>query len=131
MDKKILTTALILGLSSVVLGAFASHALKDSLDSGAITSFQVGIRYQMYHALLLLFLSQTKFFSNQIKKRAFFLIILGVVLFSGSIYLLSTNNLTSFEFKKIGFLTPIGGVVLILSWIILIFSLLLHKKNRE
>lgn len=131
MDKKILTTALILGLSSVVLGAFASHALKDSLDSGAITSFQVGIRYQMYHALLLLFLSQTKFFSNQIKKRAFFLIILGVVLFSGSIYLLSTNNLTSFEFKKIGFLTPIGGVVLILSWIILIFSLLLHKKNRQ
>ena len=67
MDKKILTTALILGLSSVVLGAFASHALKGSLDSGAITSFQVGIRYQMYHALLLLFLSQTKFFSNQFK----------------------------------------------------------------
>jgi uncharacterized membrane protein YgdD (TMEM256/DUF423 family) len=122
MNKKILITASVLGGLAVILGAFAAHGLENKVTKDDIDTFQTGVRYQMYHALLLLFVANINYISNVAKKRILYLVIIGVILFSGSIYGLSTNSLTAFNFKSIAFITPIGGLMLILSWIILLVS---------
>jgi uncharacterized membrane protein YgdD (TMEM256/DUF423 family) len=68
--------------------------------------------------------------SEKTKKIIYSLVVLGVVFFSGSIYLLATNNLTSFDFKTIGFITPIGGFLLISAWGILTFDFLKSNKKK-
>ena len=130
MNKKILITGSIFGLISVVLGAFAAHGLEKIIDKDAIETFQVGVRYQMYHAIILLFVGNTKAISQKAKRIIFYLFVIGIVLFSGSIYGLATNELTSFNFKQIGFITPIGGLLLILSWVVLLINFLKMKGDK-
>ena len=130
MSKKILISAGVLGITSIILGAFGAHALKALIESDAQLSFEIGVRYQMYHALFLLFVGTTAFISDKAKKIIYYLTILGVILFSGSIYGLATNNLFSgFDFKSIGFITPIGGLCFIVSWGVLFVSLIKTKPN--
>ncbi|MCK0107953.1 DUF423 domain-containing protein [Flavobacteriaceae bacterium S0825] len=128
MNKKILISASILGMLAVILGAFAAHGLENKVTEDAIETFQTGVRYQMYHALLLLFVAQTSYLRMNVKKVILYLVIAGVLLFSGSIYGLATNVLTSFDFKSIAFITPIGGLLLILSWIVMLIGFV---KNKE
>lgn len=129
MDRRIMITAVLLGIISIVLGAFGAHALKKIISPEAIVTFEVGVRYQMYHALFLLFLATNGRIQEKTKKNILILTIFGVIFFSGSIYFLATNNLTSFDFKKIGFITPIGGLLLIVAWIWLLIDLLKNKKQ--
>lgn len=117
MNKKNLTTAAFLGFTAIALGAFGAHGLKELVSPEQIATFETGIRFQMYHALLLLFLGISKdLFTSKTKNIIFILVTLGVVLFSGSIYGLATNELTAFDFKKIALITPLGGTLLILAW---------------
>jgi uncharacterized membrane protein YgdD (TMEM256/DUF423 family) len=116
MEKKITTTAALLGMIAIVLGAFGAHALKKVLSLEQLNTFETGVKYQMYHALFLLFIGTSKSVSEKAKKIIFNLVVVGIIFFSGSIYLLATNDLTSFDFKTIGFITPIGGAMLILAW---------------
>ncbi|RTY85475.1 DUF423 domain-containing protein [Flavobacterium sp. RSP49] len=129
MDKKILTTGTILGMIAIILGAFGAHALKKVLSIEQLNTFETGVRYQMYHALFLLFLGLLKDLSQKTKKTLYNLVLSGVILFSGSIYLLATNTLTSFDFSIIGFITPIGGLLLILAWGVLLTNIL-NKKSQ-
>ncbi|MCB0461334.1 MAG: DUF423 domain-containing protein [Flavobacteriaceae bacterium] len=129
MNKKLLITGSVLGVISIVLGAFASHGLEKLITEDAIETFQVGVRYQMYHALLLLFAGNSSKISTKSKYWMFVLITSGVVLFSGSIYVLSTNELTEFDFKTIGFITPIGGLLLICSWVVMLIGFLKLKDE--
>lgn len=124
MNKTILAVGLVLGLLAVVLGAFGAHGLKKVLDPEDITTFETGVKYQMYHALFLILLSTITLASEGTKKVVFYLTVIGVALFSFSIYFLATNNLTSFDFRKIGFITPIGGTLLIAAWGYLLFGIL-------
>ncbi|QHI37136.1 hypothetical protein IMCC3317_25140 [Kordia antarctica] len=130
MRKKILITGAILGCLVVILGAFGAHALKKILTVDQISSFETGVRYQMYHALLLLFVGATAFISPKAQKLMYVFVLWGIVLFSGSIYLLATNDVTPFNFKVIGFITPIGGTLLIIGWIILIVSFFKLKMDK-
>ncbi|GAA4889084.1 DUF423 domain-containing protein [Flaviramulus aquimarinus] len=116
MTKKILITASILGIVSIILGAFGAHGLKQLITLENQQAFETGVRYQMYHAILLLFLGTTSLIQPKTKKVMYYLVILGVLFFSGSIYGLATNTLTTFDFKSIGFVTPIGGLSFILAW---------------
>lgn len=127
MNKKLLILGSVFGLFAVIIGAFAAHGLKLKISSSALQSFETGVRYQMYHAFLLFFLANINMLTEKIKNIIFYLILFGVILFSGSIYLLATNILTSFDFKIIGFLTPIGGLFFIAAWILLIIRLLKLK----
>lgn len=127
MNKSILITATILGVLSVVLGAFAAHGLKKLISPDALASFETGVKYQMYHALFLLFVGSTTYVSNGFKSAIFYLVLLGVIFFSGSIYGLATNNLSSFDFKKIAFITPIGGLLLIIAWVTLLVNFIKLK----
>jgi uncharacterized membrane protein YgdD (TMEM256/DUF423 family) len=128
MDKKIISTAAIFGMIAIILGAFGAHALKKVLSLEQLSTFETGVRYQMYHAIFLLFIGLTNDLSQKAKKTIYFLVLFGVILFSGSIYLLATNDLTSFDFKVIGFVTPIGGLLLILAWGVLLLNII-NKKS--
>nr|WP_315200716.1 DUF423 domain-containing protein [uncultured Flavobacterium sp.] len=132
MDKKIISTAAVLGMIAIILGAFGAHGLKKVLSFEQLATFETGVRYQMYHALFLLFIGTTTLINQKLKKTILNLTIIGVLFFSGSIYLLATNSLTPIDFKVIGFITPIGGLFLIISWFLLFFDLIkpIKKKNK-
>jgi uncharacterized membrane protein YgdD (TMEM256/DUF423 family) len=127
MDRKIITTAAFLGMTAIILGAFGAHALKKVLNLEQLNTFETGVKYQMYHALFLLFVGLSQSIAEKTKKIIFYFIVVGVFFFSGSIYLLATNNLTGFDFRKIGFITPIGGLLLIVGWIWLFIDF--YKKK--
>jgi uncharacterized membrane protein YgdD (TMEM256/DUF423 family) len=130
MDKKLLSTGAIFGMIAIILGAFGAHALKKVLTMEQLSTFETGVRYQMYHALFLILIGTMTNLSEKTKKIIYSLVVLGVVFFSGSIYLLATNSLTSFDFKTIGFITPIGGFLLICAWGILTFDFLKTSKKK-
>ena len=127
MDRKIISTGAVLGMIAIILGAFGAHALKKVLSMEELSTFETGVRYQMYHALFLMLIGIINELSQKAKKIIYNLVVFGVLLFSGSIYLLATNSLTSFDFKVIGFITPIGGFLLILAWGVLLFHTLMKK----
>jgi len=130
MSKKVISTAALLGMIAIILGAFGAHALKKVLSTEELVTFETGVRYQMYHAFFLLFIGLNTSLSEKSQKIIYYLTISGVLLFSGSIYFLATNSLTSFDFKKIGFITPIGGVLLISAWAVLLFDFLKNTKKK-
>ena len=119
------------GMLSIVLGAFGAHAFKKILSVEKLQSFETGVRYQMYHALFLLFLATNNMIQEKTKKVIHILVIFGVLFFSGSIYLLATNALTAFDFKVIGFITPIGGLLLIIAWTLLFIDFLKNKSQIQ
>lgn len=131
MNRKIALTALLLGIISIVVGAFGAHALKKLIDANALVTFETGVRYQMYHALFLLFIATNNMIKEKTKKIVHILVIVGILFFSGSIYLLATNAITSFDFKVIGFITPIGGLLLIIAWILLFVDFLTNKSQNK
>ena len=128
MDKKIISTGAIFGMIAIILGAFGAHALKKVLSVDALSTFETGVKYQMYHALFLVLIGTLNELSIKTKKIIYNLVVFGVLFFSGSIYLLATNSLTSFDFKVIGFITPIGGLLLILGWGVLFFNFIKKKS---
>ena len=130
MDKKIISTAAFFGMTAIILGAFGAHALKKVLTLEELVSFETGVRYQMYHALFLLFIGLTNDLTIKTKKTISALILLGIVFFSGSIYLLSTTSISKIDFKIIGFVTPIGGALLIMAWAILVYQFT-KKKDKS
>ena len=130
MNKTILITASLLGILSIVIGAFGAHGLKQLISNESLQSFEVGVRYQMYHALLLLFVGNSTFIRVKTKRKMFYLIMAGVLLFSGSIYGLATNSLSNFDFKLIGFITPLGGFLLILSWVFMFVDFLKISSKK-
>ena len=127
MDKKIVSTAAFLGMIAIILGAFGAHKLKEVLTLEQLNTFETGVKYQMYHALFLLLVGMNTILSAKTKKTIYYLTLFGVIFFSGSIYGLATNSLTTFDFKVIGFLTPIGGLLLIMAWSVLLVSYLKKK----
>lgn len=130
MNKSILVTASLLGLTAIILGAFAAHGLKSLISLESVKTFETGVRYQMYHALFLLFVGSTKYVSAKSKKFVFYLTVTGWLFFSGSIYGLATNSLTNFDFKSIGFVTPVGGLCFIIAWGLLFINFLKINNNN-
>lgn len=131
MNKSILVTATIMGILGIVLGAFAAHGLKPLISESAIQTFETGARYQMYHAIFLLFVGSSAAIHPKFKKIIFYLTLVGIIFFSGSIYGLATNELSGFDFKRIGFITPIGGLLLIGAWTSLLTNFLKLKKDKS
>lgn len=129
MNKRLLFTGGVFGLLGVIIGAFGAHGLEKSLDAEALATFETGVKYQMYHALLLLLVASFAL-SEKTKKTVLILLTVGVLFFSGSIYGLATNALTGFDFTKIALVTPIGGTLLIAGWGVLIVKFLQMKGQK-
>ena len=128
MNKTIFIIGIIFGFTAIILGAFGAHGLESVLSESQLDTFETGVKYQMYHALLLLIVSQLKMISHKFQKIVSYLAVNGVVLFSFSIYFLATNELTGFDFRAIGFVTPIGGLLLISAWGLLGFGVVRFKS---
>jgi uncharacterized membrane protein YgdD (TMEM256/DUF423 family) len=114
-------TAAIIGAISVALGAFAAHSLKQNISTEALNIFETAVRYQFYHvfALLAVGLLYKDFMNNSLIWSGRFFIT-GIILFSGSLYLLTYfKAIESIKFNWLGAITPIGGLALILGWIFL------------
>ena len=118
-NKTIIGTGAVLGTLAVIFGAMGAHTLKTWLSADALTSFTTGVQYQIYHALFLLYVGASNLLTNRNKKVIFIVILAGVCCFSGSIYLLTTSEITGINFKPFAWITPIGGSFLILGWILL------------
>lgn len=121
MNRNILLKASILGGIAVIFGALGAHALKQILLPEQLTSFETGVRYQIYHAIVLLFLSSTsKWMTEKTQKNIARFFFWGILLFSGSIFILTLKNILELDFLKfVGPITPIGGVLLIIGWFLL------------
>ncbi|MCA6068862.1 DUF423 domain-containing protein [Chryseobacterium sp. RG1] len=109
------------GMLSVILGAFGAHALKKILSVERLESFETGVRYQMYAAFFLLIIGYILKFETSSEKWTSILMIAGTFLFSVSIYFLSLQDYLGANLKFLGPITPLGGLLMILSWLMLIF----------
>lgn len=128
MEKKLLIVGSCFILIAVVLGAMAAHALENYLTTEQIASFETGVRYQVYHGLALLILSQVKRFSDKTLQIILVLFTSGTLLFSWSIFLLTTRSITGMDFSFLGPVTPVGGLLLISGWIYGIIKIALFKR---
>ena len=123
-NQNILIAGAIFMALAVALGAFGAHALKKVLTPEMLTIYHTGVEYQFYHALVLLIIGVIGF---QVKSRyigwAAILITIGIILFSGSLYVLALTGI-----KGLGAITPIGGVSFIAGWIFLAVAVVRNSK---
>ena len=119
MKETVICTAAIFGALSIVLGAFGAHAFKKILSEEKLSSFEVGVRYQMYAALTLLILGFNLDFELYSERLAFYSLTAGTLLFSFSIYFLSFADYWNKNLKFLGPITPLGGLFMIIGWIAL------------
>lgn len=124
MQNVVIITAALFGGLAIILGAFGAHAFKKILSAEKLESFVVGVRYQMYAALTLLILGFNFRFELQSERVAFYLITLGTILFSVSIYFLSFAEYWKKNLKFLGPITPLGGLLMIAGWVAIIFRFL-------
>lgn len=114
--KKNLTITSVLGVITIVLGAFGTHALSKTLTIEGMSSFETAVRYQMYHIIVLLFVNTYQGFTTKQKNSISWLFFIGILFFSGSIY---TIQLVGISAKSIWFITPLGGLFLMLGWLLM------------
>ncbi len=124
---KNLTIISVLGVLTIVLGAFGAHSLKEKLTPEAMQSFETAVRYQMYHVIVLLVINLHQNFSLKFKNKITYSFLVGILLFSGSIYLMYLANIPA---KTIWFLTPLGGVVLIFGWVFMVLEFIKKAKSQ-
>ena len=130
MHKPFLGAGALFGALAVVLGAFGAHGLqKITSDDNILHGFQTAVQYQMYHALALLVVAIIyERINEKLIKWAGNFFIIGIILFSGSLYLLTVLKINESSFIKfIGPVTPIGGVFFILGWLFLLIGVLKKK----
>jgi len=108
------------GALAIILGAFGAHALKKIFNPEQIKSFETGVKYQMYHALLLVFIGFNLPLKTTLEQVMVYFLIAGVFLFSFSIYGLCLSSAKGKKLKFLGPITPLGGLLLVLGWVLLL-----------
>lgn len=122
MSNFTLIVAAIFGITAIILGAFGAHAFKKIISAEKLASFEVGVRYQTYSALVLLIIGFQLDFTIYAERLAVYGIAAGTVLFSCSIYLLSFADYWKKNLKFLGPITPLGGLFMIIGWAALLGS---------
>jgi len=127
MNNKLISIAALLAFLAVALGAFGAHTLNELLTTEKLNSFETGVRHQFYHSLALLIIGLN---ANKLNATALIgkFMLIGIVFFSFSIYLLTLQELIGINLSLLGPITPIGGLLLMISWLILIFKN--YKKTQ-
>ncbi|WP_047544631.1 DUF423 domain-containing protein [Psychroserpens sp. Hel_I_66] len=118
-EQIVIATGAFFGILSVVFGAFGAHALKKRLSKDQLHSFEVGVKYQMYHGIVLLVLG---FGLNHISLAMYWCFTIGILLFSFSIYGLVLSDAKGNKLKFLGPITPIGGMLLVIGWALLFIN---------
>ncbi|MGB5982752.1 MAG: DUF423 domain-containing protein [Nonlabens sp.] len=131
MQRKFILAGALIMMIAVILGAMAAHTLKEILTVDQLNSFETAVRYQVYHGLALLIVSQINLFKARTKSIIFYGFIVGVLLFSGSIYLLVLGPLLDLQLSFLGPITPVGGLCLIITWLFIVVKTLKHKTQNN
>lgn len=129
--KKLLVSGIIFSGTGVILGALGAHALKEQLDPNQLASFETAVRYQLFHGLALMVISLIPIINEQVKKGIFWLFLIGTLIFSCSIYGLSTQVITGMNLKFLGPVTPLGGLLLIAGWLYLLLKIFQFKTLKD
>jgi len=124
MTQFTLLFASFLGALAVVFGAFGAHALKKILSEEQLKSFETGVKYQMYHALVLLIIGFNFNLETTSEKYMVYCFMAGIVLFSFSIYGLVISSAKNKKIKFLGPVTPLGGLLLVCGWCMLFYTIL-------
>ena len=124
MNEIALVFAAFFGATGIIFGAFGAYVLKKKLTNEQLQSFETGVKYQMYHALVLLVLGFQLEFDSTLKNSIFLLLIVGTVLFSFSIYGLVLSSANNKKFRLLGPMTPFGRLLLVLGWGLLMYLFL-------
>jgi uncharacterized membrane protein YgdD (TMEM256/DUF423 family) len=120
MKKTIIVTAAILGALAVVAGAFGAHGLQNAVSAKDLDIWHTAVQYHFYHVFAMLFLSTLTKYSDKLVRDCYYLFLFGIVLFSGSLYLLTFHEVKGYEWTvTLGPITPIGGLLFIVGWVIL------------
>jgi len=119
-----LTITAFLGMLAIVLGAFGAHALKEKIDPDSLKSFETGVRYMMYHVIVLLFVNSYSGFTLKTKNSISYLFFLGILFFSGSIFAITFGV----PAKNIWYITPLGGLFFIFGWLSMFYFFLKNNK---
>lgn len=122
MKQLILTIGGAYGFLSVAFGAFGAHALKRKFNSEQLLSFETGVKYQMYHALIMIISGFTFPFLESSQQIMGWSFIIGVLLFSFSIYGLTLTSANGNKMKWLGPVTPVGGLLLLIGWALFIYN---------
>jgi len=122
MSQFALIFASFYGLTAVIFGAFGAHLLKKKLTTDQLNSFETGVKYQMYHAIVLLIMGFQLSSNNSLDTYIIYAFILGTFLFSFSIYGLVISSAMDKKLKILGPITPLGGLFLVLGWGLLIYK---------
>lgn len=118
MNKRIILTAAFFGALAVILGAFGAHSLKNLVDDYGLSIWQKGVDYQFYHTFALLYLSTFARYKNKLIAISYLLFVAGIVMFSGSLYLMALKDVIGLKSTAIlGPITPIGGLCFVAGWI--------------
>jgi len=125
MNEIALVFAAFFGATGIIFGAFGAHVLKKKLTNEQLQSFETGVKYQMYHALVLLVLGFQLELDSTLKNSIFLLLIVGTVLFSFSIYGLVLSSANNKKLRFLGPMTPFGGLLLVLGWGLLMYLFVL------
>lgn len=125
MNEIALVFAAFFGATGIIFGAFGAHVLKKKLTNEQLQSFETGVKYQMYHALVLLVLGFQLELDATLKNSIFLLLIVGTVLFSFSIYGLVLSSANNKKLRFLGPMTPFGGLLLVLGWGLLMYLFVL------
>ncbi len=119
MSQLALIFGSLFGGLAIILGAFGAHLLKKKLTSEQLQSFETGVKYQMYHAIVLLLLGFHLDISATINTYIIYTFIIGTILFSFSIYGLVLSSANNKKLKFLGPITPLGGLFLVAGWVLL------------
>ena len=132
MRKSFMRLGSILAAIAVILGAMASHMLKEHLSPEHIDTFETGVRYQFYHSFAILLVGILYHFGKKSRLNiAGWLFFSGIILFSGSLYILSIQETLSLKMSWLGPVTPIGGTLFIAGWIFLFLSTYQHGERKK
>lgn len=126
MDKKSIIIAALFILTAIILGAFGAHALKELISENKLISYETGVRYQMFMGIALLAISLW----NQSRINLIWfnrLLVIGTLFFSVSIYVLALEEVFGLELKFLGPVTPIGGMLMIIAWILFVIKIVRSK----
>ena len=122
MNEIALVVAAFLGATAVIFGAFGAHLLKKKLTTDQLQSFETGVKYQMYHALVLLILGFQLHLESPLNTSIFLAFIIGTLLFSFSIYGLVLSASKNKKLRFLGPVTPLGGLFLVMGWSLLLYE---------
>lgn len=124
MDKTALIFGSIFGLTAVIFGAFGAHLLKKKLTTEQLQSFETGVKYQMYHAIVLLIIGFQLNNDIVIDNYIVYAFVIGIILFSFSIYGLVISSAKNKKLRFLGPITPLGGLFLIIGWAMLLYKII-------